>query len=89
MLRLENISFVVDSDDGRREILRDVSVEFPDGFTVITGPNGGGKSTLAKIISGIYTPTAGKIWLDDRDITGLSITERANAGISYAFQQPV
>ncbi len=89
MLRLENISFAVDADDGRKEILRNVSVEFPERFTVITGPNGGGKSTLAKIISGIYTPTSGKIWLDDKDITNLSITERANAGISYAFQQPV
>ncbi len=89
MLRLENISFTVDGDAGRRDIVRNVSVEFPDGFTVITGPNGGGKSTLAKLISGIYTPTSGKIWLDDKDITDLSITERANAGISYAFQQPV
>ncbi len=89
MLRLENISFAVEAEGGQKEILRNVSVEFPEKFTVITGPNGGGKSTLAKIISGIYTPTSGKIWLDGKDITGLSITERANAGISYAFQQPV
>jgi len=89
MLRLENISYAVDSDEGRREILKNVTLEFTDPFTVITGPNGGGKSTLAKIISGIYTPTEGRIILDGRDITDLSITDRANAGISYAFQQPV
>ena len=89
MLRLENVSFSVDTDGGEKDILRNVSLEFADPFTVITGPNGGGKSTLAKIISGIYKPTSGRIYIDDRDITDMSITDRANAGIGYAFQQPV
>lgn len=89
MLRLDNISFAVDGDDGHKEILRGVDLEFTEPFTVITGPNGGGKSTLAKLISGIYRPVSGKIWLDDVDITDMSVSERANAGISYAFQQPV
>ena len=60
-----------------------------DRFVAITGPNGGGKSTLAKVIAGIYQPTSGQILLDGVDITHMTITERANLGISYAFQQPV
>ena len=89
MLELKNISFTAETENGDKEILNDISIKFEDRFIAITGPNGGGKSTLAKIISGIYKPTSGKILLDGRDITGLSITERAKAGISYAFQQPV
>ena len=58
-------------------------------FVAFTGPNGGGKSTLAKVIAGIVKPTSGKIYLDGEDVTDLSITDRANKGISYAFQQPV
>ncbi|MBP5686333.1 MAG: ATP-binding cassette domain-containing protein, partial [Clostridia bacterium] len=77
------------TENGDKEILNDISLKFEDSFIAITGPNGGGKSTLAKIISGIYKPTSGKILLDGEDITGLSITERAKVGISYAFQQPV
>lgn len=86
MLELKNISYVV--EDGH-EIIKDVSLKLDGGFVAITGPNGGGKSTLAKIVAGIITPTSGKILLDGEDITGLSITERANKGISFAFQQPV
>lgn len=89
MLELKNISFTAETENGDKEILNDISLKFEDSFIAITGPNGGGKSTLAKIISGIYKPTSGKIILDGEDITGLSITERAKAGISYAFQQPV
>lgn len=89
MLELKNISFTAETENGDKEILNDISLKFEDSFIAITGPNGGGKSTLAKIISGIYKPTSGKILLDGEDITGLSITERAKAGISYAFQQPV
>ena len=71
-------------------MLRDVSLTVPDGkLTVITGPNGGGKTTLAKIIAGIETPDSGTILLDGQDITGLNVTERAKAGVSFAFQQPV
>lgn len=90
MLELQNICYdVIDDDDKERGILKNVNLKIDEGFIAITGPNGGGKSTLAKIIAGIYVPTSGKILLDGEDITGLNITERANKGISFAFQQPV
>ncbi len=89
MLELVNISFSAPSENGEKEILKNINLKLDDGFNVITGPNGGGKSTLAKIIAGIITPTNGKILLDGEDITNLTITERANKGISFAFQQPV
>lgn len=90
MLELKNISFEVKDDEGNvKEILKDVSLKIDERFVAITGPNGGGKSTLAKIIAGIYQPTSGRILLDGEDITDRSITERAKAGISFAFQQPV
>ena len=89
MLELKNISFSAATENGEKEILKDISIKFEEGFIAITGPNGGGKSTLAKIIAGIYKPSSGKIFLDGKDITGFSITERAKAGISFAFQQPV
>lgn len=85
MLKLENISYSV----GDIHILKNISLEIDERFVAITGPNGSGKSTLAKIIAGIIEPTSGKIYLDGVDITDMSITERANAGISFAFQQPV
>lgn len=89
MLELKNISFCVEGAAGQTEILQHVNLTVPDGkFFVITGPNGGGKSTLAKIIMGVEAPTEGTILLDGRDITGLSVTERARLGISYGFQQP-
>lgn len=86
MLELQNISY--NAEDGK-PIIRDVSLRIDDRFVAITGPNGGGKSTLAKLIVGIYKPSAGRIILDGEDITKLSVSERANKGISYAFQQPV
>ena len=89
MLELINVSFEVDTENDKKEILKDVSLKIEDRFVAITGPNGGGKSTLAKIIAGIYQPTSGKILLDGEDITNMSITERARKGISFAFQQPV
>lgn len=89
MLELKNISFSAEGENGVKEILKNVNLKIDDGFSVITGPNGGGKSTLAKIIAGIITPTEGEIWLDGENITNLSITERAKRGISFAFQQPV
>ena len=91
MLELKNLVFEVPADDGgTKRIIDDLSLTIPDDrFTVITGPNGGGKSTLAKVIAGILTPTQGRIILDGEDITGLGITERARKGISFAFQQPV
>lgn len=89
MLELKNISFSAETDGGEKEILKNISVKIDNSFTVITGPNGGGKSTLAKIIAGIITPVSGQILLDGEDITSLSVTERARRGISFAFQQPV
>lgn len=88
MLELKNICYSV-TDDGGKDILKNVSLKIEDRFVVITGPNGGGKSTLAKIIAGIIKPTSGQILLDGVDITNMSITERANIGVSFAFQQPV
>ena len=89
MLQLKNVSFSAENEDGVKEILKGITMDIDDGFLAITGPNGGGKSTLAKIIAGILKPTSGKILLDGEDITDLSITERAQKGISFAFQQPV
>ncbi len=89
MLELKNICFSAEGENGTKEILKNINLKIDDGFSVITGHNGSGKSTLAKIISGIITPTSGSILLDGEDITGLSITERARKGISFAFQQPV
>ena len=89
MLELKNVSYTAVDGDERRDILSDVSLVIDDRMTAITGPNGGGKSTLAKVVAGIYKPTAGRIYLDGTDITDLSITERARLGISYAFQAPV
>ena len=89
MLELQNIGYAVEEGNTRKEILKNISLKIDDRFVAITGPNGGGKSTLAKIIAGINKPTSGKILLDGEDITDLSVTERANKGISFAFQQPV
>ena len=90
MLELKNVSFTAENEDGsEKEILKNINLQIDERFVAITGPNGGGKSTLAKIIAGIYKPTAGEIYLDGEDITDLSITERAQKGISFAFQQPV
>ena len=90
MLELRNISFQVDAEGKDKEIIRDVSLTIPDRkLVVVTGPNGGGKSTLAKLIAGIEKPTGGQIFFNGQDITGFGITERAGLGIAYAFQQPV
>lgn len=94
MLELRNVSFQVSDEKSKenqdKEILKDISFVLNDNkFVVITGPNGGGKSTLAKLIAGIEKPTAGQILWDGRDITEMSVTDRAKLGISYAFQQPV
>lgn len=89
MLELQNVSFKVSLDGIEKEILKDVNLKIEDKFVAITGPNGGGKSTLAKVIAGIYQPTSGKILFDGVDITNMSITERAKLGVSFAFQQPV
>ena len=93
MLELKNISLSVEDEftgNGQKEILRDVSLTIETGkLVVVTGPNGGGKSTMAKMIAGILKPNQGQILRDGEDVTDLDITQRATRGISFAFQQPV
>lgn len=89
MLELKNVSYRVDDNGQEKYILKDINLTLNERFVAFTGPNGGGKSTLAKVIAGIIQPTEGRIYLDGEDITALSITERAQKGVSYAFQQPV
>ena len=89
MLELKNVSYEVDDETAHKEIIKNISLTIEDNeFVAITGPNGGGKTTLAKVIMGLVTPTSGRILLDGTDITDLSITERARLGVSYGFQQP-
>ena len=90
MLELKNVSFFVNDDNEKTEIIKDLDLKIEKNrFTVITGPNGGGKSTLAKLIAGIEKPTAGRILFEGKDITDMNITDRARLGIGFAFQQPV
>ena len=89
MLEFKNVSYNVSEDNSEKEILKNINIKIDGRFTAITGPNGGGKSTMAKLIAGIIKPTDGKILLDGEDITDVSITDRARMGISYGFQQPV
>lgn len=87
MLTLEHLAWSL--PDGT-DIVKDVSLTAKDGkLVVVTGPNGGGKTSLAKLVAGLHTQTSGKIIFDGKDISGLNITERARLGIAYAFQQPV
>ena len=87
MLALEHLAWNL--PDGE-PILKDITLTVPDGkLAVVTGPNGGGKTSLAKLIAGLEKPAAGRILLDGEDITGLDITQRAKKGVAYAFQQPV
>ncbi len=89
MLELKNVSFSVNDGESKLDIINNVSLTIPDGkFIVITGPNGGGKSTLARLIMGIEKPTSGQILLNGVDISDMTVTERAKMGIGYAFQQP-
>lgn len=91
MLELKDLSFQVsDTGSAKKEIIKGINLQLKDHtFTAITGPNGGGKSTLAKLIMGMEQPTGGQILWNGQDITELSVTERAKLGISFAFQQPV
>ena len=91
MLELKDLSFQVsETGNARKEIIKGINLQLKDHtFTAITGPNGGGKSTLAKLIMGMEQPTGGQIIWNGQDITALSVTERAKLGISFAFQQPV
>ncbi|MBE5753686.1 MAG: ATP-binding cassette domain-containing protein, partial [Clostridiales bacterium] len=89
MLELQGVTYRVSDELGEKTILNNINLKLDEHFVAFTGPNGGGKSTLAKVIAGIITPTSGKILFDGQDITNLSVPERAKLGISYAFQQPV
>ncbi len=89
MLELKNVSFSAEGENGTKDIIKNVSFTASERFVAITGPNGGGKSTLAKLIAGVIKPTSGQILFDGKDITNMSITQRANSGISFALQQPV
>lgn len=89
MLELRNICYSAENDGVKKDIIKNVSLKLNDKFIAFTGPNGGGKSTLAKIIMGIIRPTSGRIIFDGKDVTDLSVTDRAKAGIAFAFQQPV
>ena len=89
MLELQNICFSAPSEEGRRNILDNVSLKIDEGFVAVTGPNGSGKSTLARIIAGMVKPDSGRILFNGTDITEMSITDRAKSGIAFAFQQPV
>lgn len=88
MLELQDVSYRA-TDAGEKEIISHIDLQIDERFVAFTGPNGGGKSTLAKLIAGIYAPSSGRILLDGEDVTDLSVTDRARRGISYAFQQPV
>lgn len=89
MLELKNISFSVEDNGIKKDIIKDISLNIDDKFVAITGPNGSGKSTLAKLIVGIEKPSSGRIIFKGEDITDLGITERAKKGVSFAFQQPI
>lgn len=89
MLELRNICYSAENDGVKKDIIKNVSLKLNEKFIAFTGPNGGGKSTLAKIIMGIIKPTSGRIIFDGKDVTDLSVTDRAKAGIAFAFQQPV
>ena len=89
MLELKNVCYSAENNGEKKDIIKDVSLDLSEKFIAFTGPNGGGKSTLAKLIMGILKPTSGRIIFDGKDITDLSVTDRARAGIAFAFQQPV
>ena len=89
MLSIRGLTYHVHDDGGDKDILKNVDLDVEDGrFIVVTGPNGGGKTTLAKAIMGLVRDVTGSIVYQGQELTGLSVTERAKLGVSYAFQQP-
>ncbi|MFU0799979.1 MAG: ATP-binding cassette domain-containing protein [Xylanivirga thermophila] len=89
MLDIKDVSLTIDDEEGQVDILKNINLTLDSGkIYVITGPNGSGKSSLAKTIMGIYTPTSGNLIFNGQDITQMDISERANLGLGYAFQQP-
>jgi len=89
MIELQNVSFSIEEEGQRKDIIKDISLKLDNKFIAITGPNGSGKSTLAKLIMGLEKPSKGRIFFKGEDITDLSVSDRANTGMSFAFQQPV
>lgn len=90
MIELKNLTYTVEDSNASKDILKNINIQFKSGIiTVVTGHNGSGKSTLAKLIMGLILPTSGEILYNGKNITNLSVTERANLGITLAFQQPV
>ncbi|HBK01760.1 MAG TPA: ABC transporter ATP-binding protein [Clostridiales bacterium] len=89
MLKLDNVYFSAYENGKEKKIINGVNLDIGENFVALTGPNGGGKSTIARLIMGIIKPTSGRIYFDGKDVTDMSVTERARAGISFAFQQPV
>ena len=89
MLVLDDVRFSVEENGATKEIIKGVSLTLDEDFVAFTGPNGGGKSTLARLVMGVYKPTSGKIYFDGTDITDMPVNMRANLGIGFAFQQPV
>ncbi len=90
MLEIKNLCYTVTDENGKENrIIDNISLTINERFVAITGPNGGGKSTLAKLIAGIYKADSGQILLDGVDITNMNVTERSREGVSFAFQQPV
>ena len=89
MLQVNNINFKVSENNTEKYILKDISFSVEDGeLLVITGPNGGGKSTLARVLVGLEQSSSGSILLDGNDLTDMDIDTRSRTGIGYAFQQP-
>src|SRR5699024_12273177 len=88
MIELQNVSFSIEEEGQRKDIIKDISLKLDNKFIAITGPNGSGKSTLAKLIMGLEKPSKGRIFFKGEDITDLSVSDTAKTGMSSAFQPP-
>ena len=89
MIELKGVGFAVNDGEHGKTILNDINIVIPsNGITAVTGQNGGGKSTLMKLLMGIEKPTSGRIFYNGNDITDIGVDERARLGFTIAFQQP-